>query len=194
MNLKRLVEKIKKQCLKRSVQQRSDYATALENLKGNVIVTEVSNGSEVIDELFYKVFGHPAPRHGTQVVTFCRMNDGSYRVANYVNFWIREGACYIGGLVTDKDLFKHQVSKELQLAIREQGGLGKIAMMYVLERNSDKVDVFFGHTSIPRAIEIIDDLGFKNTEQEYLYAKWKPATSARQQKKLLAQAAKVGAF
>lgn len=171
-----------------------DYSAVLENLKQDIIITELANGSDVVDELFYKVFGHPAPRHGTHVVTFCRMSDGSYRVANYLNYWIQGDACYIGGVITDKDLVRHQVSKELRSAIRLQGGFAKIAIMYVLDQNIDKVKVFFGHTAIPIIVKIIDDLGFKSTDQDYLYAKWAPDMTARKQKKLLAEAAKVGAF
>lgn len=172
----------------------SDYTAALESLQGEVIVTEVPNGSDVVDGLFNKVFGHPAPRHGTHVLTFCRMGDGSYRVANYLNYWLKDGACYIGGVITDTDLIRHQLSKELRAAIRQQGGFAKIAIMYVLDRHCASAQVFFGHTSIPIILKIIDGLGFKSTEQDYLYAKWAPGVTVRQQKKLLAQARAVGAF
>jgi hypothetical protein len=195
MSLNCVLENFKVFFLKNALPQRcSDYAAALQSLKGNVIVTEVSNGSDVVDELFYKVFGHSAPRHGNHVVTFCRMDDGSYRVANYLNYWIQGNACYIGGVITDKDLIRHHVSKELRAAIRQQGGFAKIAIMYVLDHNFDEVKVFFGHTSIPIILKIIAGLGFKSTDQEYLYAKWKPDMTVRQREKLLAQARKVGPF
>lgn len=195
MNVMTFLRKLQRMFLTQTVQhERGDYAATLENLQGNVIVTEVSNGSDVVDELFYKVFGHSAPRHGTHVLTFCRMSDGSYRVANYLNYWLQDDACYIGGVITDTDLIRHQVSKELRAAIRQQGGFAKIAIMYVLDRHVGTVKVFFGHTSIPIILKIIDGLGFKKTDQEHLYAKWAADATARQQKKLLAQASKVGAF
>jgi hypothetical protein len=184
----------KKMFFQRKHEKNNEYSDVLTVFKGDLIVTEILNGSDVVDELFLQVFGHPAPRHGIHVVTFCRMSDGSYRVANYLNYWIKGDACYIGGVITDKDLVRHQVSKELRSTIRQQGGFAKIAIMYVLDHNIDKVKVYFGHTAIPVILRIIDGLGFKSTDQDYLYAKWAPGVTAAQQRKLLAEAAKVGAF
>jgi hypothetical protein len=147
----------KKMFFQRKHEKNNEYSDVLTVFKGDLIVTEILNGSDVVDELFLQVFGHPAPRH-------------------------------------DKDLVRHQVSKELRSTIRQQGGFAKIAIMYVLDHNIDKVKVYFGHTAIPVILRIIDGLGFKSTDQDYLYAKWAPGVTAAQQRKLLAEAAKVGAF
>lgn len=170
------------------------YAAMLENLQGQIIVTEIYNGADVVDELFERVFGHPAPRHGIHVVTLCRMSDGSYRVANYLNYWFKEGACYIGGLVTDTAVVKHGISTALRKEIRQQGGFAKIAIMHVLDRHRDTAQAFFGHTSVPQVLKIIDTLGFVGTDQECLYVKWAEQVSERHKHELLAQARHVGAF
>lgn len=170
------------------------YSAMLENLHGQVIVTEICNGADVVDELFQQVFGHSVPRHGIHVVTLCRMSDGSYRLANYLNYWFQEGACYIGGLVTDTNVIKHGISKALRQAIRQQGGFAKIAIMHVLDRNRDTVKAFFGHTSVARVLQIIYELGFIDTDQECLYVKWATNVTKQQKKALLAQASKIGAF
>lgn len=194
MDFKYFIQNFFKKKIFQRKHEKNEYANVLKAFKGNLIVTEILNGSDVVDELFLQVFGHPAPKHGFHVVTFCRMSDGSYRVANYLNYWIKGDACYIGGVITDKDLVRHHVSKELRKTIRQQGGFAKMAIIYVLDHNIDKVKVFFGHTAIPVILRIIDDLGFKSTDQDYLYAKWAPGVTAAQQRKLLAEAAKVGAF
>ena len=174
----------------------SSYATMLAELQGQIIVTEIYNGADVVDELFQRVFGHSAPRHGIHVVTLCRMSDGSYRLANYLNYWLKDGACYIGGLVTDTAVVRHGISQTLRHAIRQQGGFAKIAIMHVLDtyRQCDEVQVIFGHTSVAQVLKIFAELGFIGTDQACLYAKWAPSVSAQQQKTLLTQARQVGAF
>lgn len=197
MTAKMFFEKLKRLCSVFAVAQQvhdNAYAAMLENLQGQVIVTEIYNGADVVDELFERVFGHPAPRHGIHVVTLCRMSDGSYRLANYLNYWLQDGACYIGGLVTDTEVVKNGISKALRQAIRQQGGFAKIAIMHVLDRNSTMVKAFFGHTSVARVLQIIYELGFIDTEQECLYVKWTPHVAKHQKQALLALARKVGAF
>lgn len=172
----------------------STYAKAMADLQGDVIMAELENGSYIVDELFMRVFGHPAPTHGHHIVTFCRLDDGSYRVANYLNYWVKDGACYIGGAVTDKDLIKNKINKNLLTKIGEHGGLYPLSIMYMIEHHLGTVSAIFGHTSVSRALEVILGLGFIATGEPYLYVKWAPYVSKRNKKSLLAQAIEIGAF
>lgn len=172
----------------------SSYAKAMADLQGDVIMAELENGSHIVDELFIRVFGHPAPTHGHHIVTFCRLDDGSYRVANYLNYWVKDDACYIGGAVTDRDLIKNKINKNLLEKIGEYGGLYPLSIMYMIEHHLAEVSAIFGHTSVPRALEVILGLGFVATEEPYLYVKWAPCVSKRNKNSLLAQAIEIGAF
>lgn len=178
-------------------QQRSTsslYAKAMADLKGDVIIAELENGSYIVDELFMQVFGHPAPTHGHHIVTFCRLDDGSYRVANYLNYWIKNGACYVGGAVTDRDLIKNKISKKLLVKISQYGGLYPLSVMHLLEHQLGPTSAIFGHTSVPRALEVILELGFVATDEPYLYVKWAPCVSERNKKSFLVQAKEIGDF
>lgn len=190
-----IIDKIKKMMLsKYAIEKDNSYFEVINGLKDGVFVTEIENGIHIIDNIFMQVFGSLPPTHGNHVVTFCKMQDGSYRFANYLNYWIKDKCCYVGGAITDKDLMKTKVSSELRESINSHGGLAKIALMYVMDRTANNVDAVFVHSSVPRALEIILNFGFISTSEDFLYVKWSPGVTESIKKKLLLKAIKVGSF
>lgn len=171
-----------------------DYASVMQALQGDVVVTELDNGCCIVDDLFRRTFGHPAPTHGQHLVTFCKVQDGSYRVANYLNYWLKEDACYIGGAITDKEVLVNGISKTLLENITAQGGLSKLSIMYAVESQLKQVSAVFGHTEVPRSLQVILEIGFVETTEPALYVKWAPEVSKQRKDELLAQAIAIGAF
>ena len=172
----------------------TDYANVMRALSSDVVVTELSKGHCIVDELFIQTFGHCAPTHGQHVVVFCRIQDGSYRVANYLNYWVKDDACYIGGAITDKNILKKNISKALLEKITAQGGLSKLSIMYAVESQLKQVSAVFGYTEVPRSLQVILDIGFVATAEPALYVKWAPEVSQQRKDELLAQAIAIGAF
>lgn len=172
----------------------NDYAGTISTFRGDVVVTELSDGNHIVNNLFMQTFGHPAPSHGQHVLTFCKTQDGSYRVANYLNYWTKDDACYIGGAITDKHLLKNHINKHLLKAITASGGLSKLSIMYVVESQLKHVSAVFGHTEVPRSLQIILEIGFIATQEPSLYVKWAPNVSDINKNKLTAQAIAIGPF
>lgn len=179
---------------KHAAQKNNDYASVMRTLNGDVIVTELSNGCCIVDDLFIKTFGHPAPTHGQHVVTFCKVLDGSYRVVNYLNYWVKDDACYIGGAITDKNILKNSISTPLLESITAQGGLSKLSIMYTVENQLRHISAVFGHTEVPRSLQVILEIGFVATTEPALYVKWAPGVSEQRKDELVAQAVAIGPF
>lgn len=195
MSTRIFIDRLKALCSrKHPAQKNNDYASVMRALNGDVIVTELSNGCCIVDDLFKQTFGHPAPTHGQHVVIFCKVPDGSYRVANYLNYWLKDDACYIGGAITDKNILKNSISKTLLEKITEQGGLSKLSIMYAVESQLQHISAVFGHTEVPRSLQVILDIGFVATAEPALYVKWAPNVSNQRKDELIAQAVAIGSF
>lgn len=195
MAITTLLDRIKKAFSRQhSTTAVDNFTGIMQVFQGDVIVTELSNGCYIVDDLFKQTFGHPAPTHGNHVVVFCKVQDGSYRVANYLNYWVKDDACYIGGAITDKQVLKSSISTTLLETITAQGGLSKLSIMYTVENQLKQVSAIFGHTEVPRSLQVILELGFVATPEQALYVKWAPEVSEQHKNKLVTQAIAIGPF
>ena len=146
---------------------------------GRFFICESSAGADVVNDLFTRKFGSPAPGHGHHIIAWYRNDWYSFLPVAYLNLLPFSGAMLVGGGCTDGQAFEH-MTPEHRSEIREAGGVLYYMLRFGFHRFAGECEAYFGHVGDPRAEEVDLQAGFRHTGHQNLVACFhKPITDDR---------------
>lgn len=164
-----------------------------EPLRPFLVLSEIDHTRLVVDDLFRRKFGDPPPGHPHHLAAFHRRQDGSLRLLSYSHMHPFGDIFLSGGACTDGDAVRAMPEAKRE-ALSAAGGARHWVLAYALRRFADRCDAFFAYSGHPRARQICESLGFVDTGQPYLLARWHKPLHENVRRSLLAKARALGPF
>ena len=159
----------------------------------NILITTVSDGPFFVDNLFQRIFAHPAPKHGNSVVCFYRKSWQEFVPLCYVNFNPFDEIMLGGGATTDVFVFR-RMPRQLISEIKKAGGIYLQLLRFSIDHFGDDCEAFFGYTADKLALEVDLKAGFEPTKYKHLIAHFHKPLSTERRDFLIDKANGVGPF
>lgn len=132
----------------------------------NLVITEISE-TALIDPLFRRKFGDPAPDFPIHVVALYRLNDWTWIPLSYTHFQRYESVILVGGACTDGNALRALPSGVAD-RIREAGGSYLALLRWAFERYANECEAFFGYCGDARAEAVDLQAGFRKAGPKHL--------------------------
>lgn len=158
----------------------------------NLIITEISETS-LIDPLFRRKFGDPAPDSPSHVVALYRLNDWTWLPLSYTHFQRFETVILVGGACTDGNALR-ALPPGVADRIRDAGGSYLALLQWAFRRYADQCDAFFGYCGDARAEAVDLAAGFRKAGPKHLLIHTPNGLDPAAEAKLIARMAALGPF
>lgn len=158
----------------------------------NLVITEVSE-TRLIDPLFRRKFGDPAPDTPSHVVALYRLNDWTWIPLSYTHFQRFENVILVGGACTDGNALR-SLPPGVADRIRDAGGSYLALLCWAFRRYADECEAFFGYCGDARAEAVDLQAGFRKAGPKHLLIHTPKLLDPATESRLIERMAALGPF